>query len=242
MDSRYRKVNRIIDIQSKSFFLYLHAFVLNNKLWDELMRVSTETNVYVFSGIIRNFLLGYLENKDLDFVVRDIHSIRISKDLCQSMRVYRNSFGGYKINYKHLVIDAWDITDTWGIVQKGVSATPQELVKTAFFNFSAIAYDLRERKFIYDIAFSKFLLTKEMDVVYPENPNIALCIVNSLYYSQKYSLSMSKRLCIWILSRANSVSLSDYVNVQIKHFGKVLFNINTISEFLISCYIRVLNK
>ena len=87
----------------------------------------------------------------------------------------RNSFKGIKIKDKNgLIIDAWILHDTWGIKNKGIkNPTPESLLQTVFFNFSAIAYDLRNRKFIYDNTFVDFLKTRIIDIVYEENSSLS---------------------------------------------------------------------
>lgn len=57
-----------IDKQSMSFKYYLKDFMLTKESWQLLLYISNQTDVYIFSGVIRNFLLGYVYNRDLDIV------------------------------------------------------------------------------------------------------------------------------------------------------------------------------
>ena len=64
-----------IEQQNLSFKRYIQMFLLDYKSWELLLQISRQTDVYIFSGVIRNFLLGYIENRDLDIVIRNINSI-----------------------------------------------------------------------------------------------------------------------------------------------------------------------
>ena len=63
-------LERNIDEQNMSFRRYLKDFLLTEESWRLLLDISNQTDVYIFSGVIRNFLLGYAYNRDLDIVVK----------------------------------------------------------------------------------------------------------------------------------------------------------------------------
>lgn len=233
MDSKYHNIAKEIDSQSKAFGIYLRDFLLGKEIWEKLMEISSQSEVYIFSGVIRNFLLGYIENRDLDIVIRHIKDIKLSRDLFSLLAIKKNSFGGYKIRIDNLTIDVWGLEDTWGIVKERKAPTPQELIKTAFFNFSAIVYDVTNSRFIYSDDFCRFMKTKVLDVVYPVNPNIPLCIVSTLYYIEKYNLWLSYKLCRWIAEHYKRNL--DFVSAQKRHFGKPQFTNEEIEQFAQFC-------
>ena len=138
MDKRFNIKETDIDQQALSFKIYLKHFLLDSDSWDLLLNISQQTDVYIFSGVIRNFLLGLSENRDLDIVVKDMDKIVIPKKFWRNIRFTKNSFGGYKVKIRQLVVDVWDIEKTWGIQNMRIKSTPYSLIRTAFFNFSAI--------------------------------------------------------------------------------------------------------
>ena len=79
MDRRFENIGDNISKQNRSFKIYLKGFLLDSDSWNLLTLISKQTNVYVFSGVIRNFLLGYLENRDLDIVIDNIDDISIPR-------------------------------------------------------------------------------------------------------------------------------------------------------------------
>lgn len=235
MDNKYLEIAKSIDEQAKSFKLYLRDFVLDAYSWNIIEEVASTTKVYIFSGVIRNFFLGYWWNRDLDIVVENIDNIKLPKSVLQNTVVRKNKFGGFKIELGKLIVDVWDIKKTWGLIQEKKSPVPEELIKTVFFNFSAIVYDFNDAKFIFDNEFCDFLYTNMLKVIYPLNLDIALCIVNTMYYCQKYGFDISTQLCEWIISNESFANESDYISVQKRHFGEVKFSIEEIFSFLSSC-------
>lgn len=204
--------------QALPFFDYLMGSVLSENARFLLDTLMQRTDVYIFSGVIRNFLLGFTENRDMDIVVADLEAVSFDYPELRDCRVSRNSFGGYKAVIDGIYIDIWSLETTWGIQIKGMRRNPYSLIKTAFFNFSAIVFDLKKKRFIYDEGFCSFLRTRTMDVVLPENPNIALCILNTIYYAKKYKFPLSYRLCAWVRKRYDETL--PFEDVEQAHFHK----------------------
>lgn len=234
MDKKFDYIiERNISEQNSSFKLFLKEFLLDQESWWLLLQISNQTNVYVFSGVIRNFLLGYSENRDLDIVVKHLDKIVIPTINQRKIQIKKNSFGGYKLKIGMLNVDVWDIEKTWGIQNMRLSSTPYSLIKTAFFNFSAIVYDFNRGRFIYDKCFVDFYKTHAMDIQYKENPNIPLCIVNSFYYALKYSFSIKYELCKWIVNNYNENI--DFREIQLRHFHNVIFDAEKVYELVSIC-------
>ena len=136
MQYNYNINRRIIQAQAASFGLFVDGILIENKAKDLVNCVSKQVPLYVFSGIIRNFLLGYLNNRDIDFVAVETYKVNIPLSLLRNVSLRKNNFNGYKIVSNGLTIDWWDIERTWGILQEGMKGTVNSLLNTAFFNFS----------------------------------------------------------------------------------------------------------
>ena len=231
MDKIYRKHDPEIDSQADLFYHYLNYQVLDGESRDLLRIISNQTKVYIFSGIIRNFLTNHTHNiRDIDIVVQDFDNIKLKFKYWRKLFVERNSFGGYKITFNNLKIDVWSIKQTWGIRKKGVDAIPEELIKTAFFNFSGIVYDYNKRVFIYGSPFIEFYHTRIMDVVFWLNPNPTLCVLNTIYYATKYGYPLKYNLCVWLANHYSSDM--DFDSVSIHHFGHILFDKHLIYKII----------
>ena len=219
-----------IRLQEESFKLYLKYVLQEEELWKILNFLAEHNKVYVFSGVIRDFLTGMTcPVRDVDLVVKKTAHLDLLLRNLRNIEVRRNSFGGFKLKYKHLTFDIWGISDTWNIKLHNLNPNPYILINTVFFNFSAIVFDFQKEKFIYNQKFLKFLNTYEMDVVNELNPNNALCIINTLYYHHKYGFSIGKNLSKWI--RKHFDTHMDFEGVQKSHFGKILYSKSDIEKF-----------
>lgn len=234
MDRRFENIGDNISKQNRSFKIYLKEFLLDSDSWNLLTLISKQTNVYVFSGVIRNFLLGYLENRDLDIVIDNIDDISIPRKYLNKIDYKRNSFGGYKLKVGKIVVDTWGLNNTWGIQKLNLKNTPYSLIRTAFFNFSSIVYDFNNERFIYDEYFLEFFKRPHaMDIRYKENPNIPLCIINTFYYSLKYSFPIKYRLCKWVVDHYDTNI--NFENIQLNHFKRIIFSNNDIAQLIKVC-------
>lgn len=231
MTTKYSK-NEDINAQGESFILYLKTFINDEVIWGIIDKVSTFSDVYIFSGVIRDFLTGDIGGvRDIDIVVSKRLPINFfSVGEIRKFRIYRNQFGGLKLKKGDLSIDIWYIEDTWGVRVLRMRATPYSLIRTAFFNFSAIVFDYRRKKFIYDNHFETFIKTRKLDIVFPQNPNIALCIINLVHYASTRLYSLSPKAQKWLLQHYKEGY--DYETVQIKHFGKKIYNGSDIEKFV----------
>mgnify|MGYP001207561390 CR=1 FL=1 len=77
MDKRFKtffssKPSEKINKKSKNFKHYLVKEVLEDKYAIYLDELAKNTNVYIYSGVIRDFFLDIKENRDLDIVVEEI--------------------------------------------------------------------------------------------------------------------------------------------------------------------------
>lgn len=234
MDKKYKSIRESIKKQAPAFLEFLRLFVLDDISYKLLMEISSKTDVYVFSGVIRNYLLGEPFSRDIDIVVRDLSSLFLSRESINDYTINKNSFGGYKASIGDLIIDIWDIEQTWSLLQNpSLKPTPFTLIGTAFFNFSAIVFDVRKKKFVFGSDFIKFYETKEIDVVNAVNPNNALCVVSTMYYAIKLGSPIRYKLCKWIVEHYNQEY--SYDQVQLSHFHRILYKKEDIENFKSAC-------
>ncbi len=189
---------------------------------------SQKCNVYIFSGIIRDFFLGNTRKiRDVDIVLDCDNLV----DVINIESIKYNRFGGLKLNNNNISVDVWLLKDTWGIKRKKIKATPESLLETAFYNFSTIVYNYNTNTFLFKDDFLSFINNNLLDCVYEENPSPGLCIINTMYYQDKFKLKISDNLRAWILSHSK-MSTIDYVEIQRSHFGRVIFTEQCINSFI----------
>ena len=240
-NSMRRWTKKSVGKESVIFKSYLRELCsMDMFLLHDIEKLAQEQEVYVFSGIIRDFFLGMPNTKhkfnkkskhnlrDLDFVLEG----DCKAEMFSAGNVLVNQYGGLKLQWGNVTVDVWSIEETWGIIEEGMPITPQSLLETSFFNFSAIVYDYNNEKFLVGNQFLNFLNTNTLDVVYEKNPKPELCIVNTIYYTEKLRCRIGQRLSRWIINQYESNPTMDYDIVQQRHFGKVLYDKKKISQFV----------
>ena len=224
MTSEPANKRREIISQSSSFKAYIDAVLPSGKVRELLDILAEQCDVYVFGGVIRNFLLGYPFHRDIDLVVYAKEKITLPIELLH----------GVKLTLPHITIDVWGLDRTWGVLQVGGNPTPNTLIRTVFFNFSAIVFDYKKQRFIYSDDFLKFYKTKTMDLVYERNPYPTACVVNTCYYAQEYNFSIGKRLRTWISKQGLG---NDVETQQVRRYGEVKFKEPIVNAFVEMCKI-----
>lgn len=224
MAKKLSEIELRVNESSSSFIDYLEKS-FDKSVIDFVKELSNITNVFIFSGVIRNYFLKKLDNRDLDLVLENI--IEIEK-LISHYKFLKNSFGGYKIQFENTSIDLWFLDNTWSLNHDQLTINYQlerYIPQTAFFNFSAVMFSYNKNQFIYTKHFLRFLRDKTLDIVYAPNPNNALCIVNTFYYSEKFKMKIGEKLKSHI-KRISSTSIEQTIEVQRKHFGRVIYSID----------------
>lgn len=218
-----KKLTNILD--PTTFLKYLKSN-LNNEVFLFLEILSSITDVFIFSGVIRNFVINKKYSiRDLDIV---LNNNKEEVDFFLKVFNYtKNSFGGYKVHINDLKIDIWFIDDTWAIKNNKVKSpllfNSYNLPNTAFFNFSSIIFNFNNKSFISSQNFINFINKREIDLVLEENPYPELCIVNTLYYKKRFNLEISERLKEYYIKQFPKLNKDKLNNVQLKHFEEIKF-------------------
>lgn len=224
---------KTIEYKAKYFWQYLED-ISQKEIINFIENLSEFSHVFIFSGVIRNFFLNIDEN------ARDIDIVYQGNDdkLRQFLKGYKhsvNSFNGYKIYISNYSIDLWKIDSTWAIENRKLNIelfNQYVLPESAFFNFSSIVYDIYNKKFIYSEKFIEFINSRTLDLVLWDNPLPQLCIVNTLYYKEKFDLKISeslKEFCSFYFEKFND---KDFNAIQLKHFKEVKFSYSYIKKHI----------
>lgn len=225
-------VGRNFRIQAPAFQLYVNTILPSEEARLLLKELSSQCEVYVFGGVIRNFLLGYPFHRDLDFVVCTDHPLSLSFRLLRRFNITKNKFSGIKLTQGNFTVDIWNIKDSWGIIHRGGKNTPYNLLNTVFFNFSAIIFNYNTPRFISTELFDVFYKNLTMEVVYARNPFPSSCIVNSFHYTQEYNFTIGKSLRKWICKYAHD---EEYEQQQLRRYGEILYSNDVINAFVDLC-------
>ncbi len=228
MAKKLADIKKEIDTLGMTFKSHIEK-TLNKNVFELIDKLSQTAEVYIFSGIIRNYFLKIKDYRDVDIFIDGVVDI---ESLIKGYNYRKNSFGGYKISMDNTNVDLWYLKDTWAL-KNSQSVLDIELAKyipnTAFFNFSSIMFSFNEAKFHYTNHFASFIQNREINLVFKPNANYSLCVVNSFYYSDKFKLRLADKLKkhLKFLHKSNA---DNYEKTQLKHFGKIYYTKEDINK------------
>jgi hypothetical protein len=212
------------DIESKNiqFYEYFYSHI-DIDIKQFVTKLLEYTNLYIFSGIIRDFFMSKKKEsfRDIDLVIEED---LILENIFENLNYKKNSFGGYKLKFKDVDVDLWVIKKTWALNQGQLKLEfdyLNELPNTTFFNFSSILYSLNNKEFKIGIDFLRFIRDRKIELVLENNPYPELCIINSFYYSDKLGLKLGLKLKKYLILNYKE---KDFEYVQTRHFGKIIYS------------------
>jgi predicted house-cleaning noncanonical NTP pyrophosphatase (MazG superfamily) len=196
-----------------------------------IKNLKAKTNVFIFSGIIRDYFVNPNANifRDIDIIIEDDLEI---ENITKNLDYKKNSFGGYKILIDNFTIDLWVIRKTWGLNNGQLKFEfdfLNELPKTTFFNFSSILFSLNKVEFIVGIDFLRFIRDKKIEIVSEKNPYPELCIVNSFYYQDKLKYKLGSKLKKYILDNYLQ-NIDNLEPIQVKHFNTIKYPLKVLKK------------
>jgi len=231
-----------IENSNIDFYKYLQKqfdFYNLNKFIIELCK---ENEVYIFSGIIRDYFLtnGKSIIRDIDIFVSNYSK---AKTIIDRYNNKENQFGSSKVIFEKINIDVWSYEHVIAIKmgESKVGKDISSLLFSTFFNFSSILYSLSKKRFIYNSIFIEFLRDNVIDIVYEKNTNIPLCVLLIYHYSFTLNLKISEKTKKFYVDFYPE-SRSELDSVQVRHFGIVKYNQTILLDFYIELFNSNSNK
>ena len=207
----------------------------------ELLNIIRENKwiAFSFGGIPRGLLDSgsKYQPRDLDLVFDDNHFLRFA-EVFRDCIIRRNSFGGLKMFYGGVYIDAWPLSSTWafrtGLV-KNVSF--ETLPSTTFLNIDGIIVEavpikrFKARR-IYEHGFFCGLTKSLLDINMIENPHPEICFTRTLHIAKKFGFRITHRLAVYLWEMFEKHPILKLQEAEKKHYGKVAFEGNELLEVL----------
>ena len=200
-----------------------YNFLVKNYDLDKIIdnNFSEYNTLYLFSGIIRDYFINknrltkdksliIINLKDLDFVTFD----KINEERLP-FGYTKNHFNGYKFEDNGIKIDFWQSKNTWALKHYKKDVTIESLVQSPFFNFNSVLYDLKEKKFIYDDVFEKFIKDGVADIRVWNNPCKELQVYKIMECINEKNLRVTDRIISYLknytLYKNNETIYNDFI-------------------------------
>lgn len=212
----------------------------------EILREIHEANAKAvfFGGTLRSLLVSRIFNRrpgrprDIDIVVAG-SSIEALKEMFRERIARETRFGGLQLRHWDWQFDVWPLGKTWAFVEDSVE-NPEfaALPETTFFNLEAIAVDVwpvpGHPREIYagNEQFFDGLLSRTLEINREENPYPELCVVRALVLASSIDFLIGHRLAAYIANHGSTMVISDFEDIQRKHYGGTRQNSKTLKEWV----------
>ena len=204
-----------------------------------IMNLMNYYDLYLFGGGVRDLLNNSLDSvRDLDFVIksRNDEEIDLESYIPNHINFKKNRFKGYKIFFDNLIIDIWDIKNTWAFKSNLLDDSVENLLDSVYLNIDSLLYYLNENKYINncDKTYKKI---KQLDIVLKETPCEKLNLLRALVYKNKYSLKMSNKLkkqFYKYININNENLINEFMRLQKEHYNNYIYTKQELMNELVS--------
>ncbi len=172
--------------------------------------------VYIFGGLLRDLALSGVASfeSDVDIVIRPFDA-QAFHNWADEKGFKPNKFGGYRLLKDRWLFDVWELDRTWAFRHDPtIPRTKYTLKDTTFFNWDAIAYDIKANQIICSESYFRDLSQSRLEINFEPNPNPLGTLVRSLKFV-KNGAKTGRRLTAFI--RRNMEMYSD---VEISEYDK----------------------
>ena len=220
---------------NQEIYSYLLQYPPALEMYDMLEKTG---NIYLIGGILREYKdKGEIQKiRDIDIII-EVTVESYWQELLKKYQPTKNKFGGYKLSCSGLIVDIWELKETWAYRNKLIPCNSTDYLKklpdTVFLNIDAIIYDLK-RNIWYDEKYQQAMQSKIIDVVLEKNPQILLNIVRALVLRKQYKMSFSEKLINIIKEEEQHYSnfLDVLMYIQQERYNKKILQRKEIEEEL----------
>lgn len=199
------------------------------RLFDRLDKCGT---VILFGGVLRDLSLGTPKafKSDIDVVVSECDE----RELARVARTYNattNRFGGYRIALKRGSVDLWPLSRTWAFQVGALSGNqPEDLIKTTFFSWDAIAYVWRSRQIVASERYFEQTCARVVDLQFPDNPNPLGLLVRTLRIIVTKRAALTMRLARFTLMRIEHHSVRQILDAERRGFACIYLTVELVQR------------
>src|SRR5439155_7774209 len=220
----------------------ISRFITDDSLWPSKFREMIQDfrrsrwNAFLFGGTPRGIYhkgARYLP-RDLDIVLED-SAFREFASIYKNQIQRRTRFGGLRLSFHGVHVDAWPLSKTWAFREGFVKEVAFErLPQTTFLNIDAIAVELSpgsgKARRIFDSGFFSAYSRRLLDINLAENPQPVLAAIRSLRLAETLGFDISNRLAHYISDVFHNVALTESLKIQKSHYGTLYYDVETLES------------
>lgn len=172
--------------------------------------------VVIIGGVVRDLAFFGASSRpisDIDFVVTG-SPLKLEL-LAKRLGAVPNRFGGFGLTRGGYKVDFWSISKTWAKTQKHVMIrNPKDLVKTTFFDWDAIIYDMTDRKVFAIDQYLDRLHRRVLEINLLQNPSIEGNVVRALRRIVMWDAKPGRRLASFLSEHMNHLDWRRVIELE----------------------------
>lgn len=214
---------------------YIKKYKSENTLFSIFWKSLGETDdFYIIGGAIRS-IYNNSKPRDLDIIVKS--GMKGILERLSGVSMYRNYYGGYKIDLNGLIVDIWDFESHWAFKKGILPADEKHLTESCFFDFDALVYSpvtnyLNIDRYLHAIE-SRTIDFIKNDTDYIEcNPgnltNVVRAIVAAIDFDLTFSTSVTTYIKSFLIKNDfDSLKKCEYRHykedkISFEHYNRIL--------------------
>lgn len=185
-------------------------------------------DVLIIGGLVRDLAFYGADERplsDIDFVITG--NTKKLSDLAADLKAVPNRFGGFGLKKNGYNIDFWSMHSTWAKVNRHARiARPKDLVKSTFFDWDAIIYDVRSKNVYALPHYINRLHSRTLEINLEETPSIHGNLVRALRRLVMWDAKPGRKLRTFIADNLTAADWNSIVDAE-----KIAFSVTYLSQF-----------
>ncbi|MBU1051060.1 MAG: hypothetical protein KJ718_00705 [Nanoarchaeota archaeon] len=182
---------------------------------------DAEIQMFYFGGFPRDLWLGQ-EPRDVDIVCNDIHEERF-KEATRANFIRQNRFGGMKLDFQGIEVDAWAIANTQPFIDEGNLLTcPHLLPEITFLPVESIVLEVyapNAERLYWEKGFFKACEEKVLELQNPRNTSPDLHLVRLAHLQKKLGWRIGDSLRRFVQYRLPRTTPARLAELHQSHYG-----------------------
>lgn len=190
---------------------------IREDLISELLNIG---RVVIIGGVVRDLAFFGASSRpisDIDFVVTG-SPLKLEL-LAKRLGAVPNRFGGFGLARGGYKVDFWSISKTWAKTEKYVMIrSPKDLVRSTFFDWDAIVYDMADKKVFAIDQYLNRLHRRILDINLIHNPSIEGNVVRALRRIVMWDAKPGRKLSAFLSENMSHLDWKRVVELEDRAF------------------------
>lgn len=189
----------------------------NPSLYKFVYEATTSDSVFIIGGFLRS-VVNKEKPRDLDLIF-NMSNESLSNYIDKwKLPFSKNKFGGFKVDFKNIVIDIWTSEANWAfktkVVDIGDDYILSKVAQGTFFNYDSLVFDLKTQR-VNVAQYNECVKSERLDIIRKDdnysqkNPGKIANVARAFRIRRKSGLHFSENLCRYIYDEFVELGIYD---------------------------------